>query len=73
MRSLGEELQRLMWKISEKDRELKILEEKEMGFMIKTTAVKSRLDDLKIIYDENQARKADAAIVQSYKAPAEDS
>lgn len=35
------------WKIAEQEKQMRVLEEKELGFMIKTNTVKQKYDDLK--------------------------
>ncbi|CDW75626.1 UNKNOWN [Stylonychia lemnae] len=55
IKQMGEELQRTILRINEKEKELQAIEEKEMGFIIKQTQVKQRYEDLKKIGDLNNS------------------
>ncbi len=48
---LQEELSRTLWIISEKEKIIKALEEKEMDFMFKQSKVRARYEELKKEYD----------------------
>ena len=52
MKQLAEEVSRSLWWISEKEKTLKILEEKEVLFMMKQNKVRQRHEALKKEYDD---------------------
>lgn len=52
MKQLSEELSRTHWWISEKEKSIKALEDKQMAFMIKQNKVKQRHEQLKKEYDD---------------------
>eukprot|EP00347_Sterkiella_histriomuscorum_P009051 403342713 len=65
LKLMGEELQRNLWMISEKDRDIKILEEKEMGFIIKQTQVKSRYENLRQIHEIKQRNNSQNSNIEN--------